>query len=123
VSKREVGSVDFGLHDARRLMTLEPERPGWAYYAAVVIFVAVLAFAVLGLVRSSSRAGAAGRTAPLPTPATTPAIRLATGRVLTPQIPPPSPSAPTQPPSRTHLHPPPEVAATTPPEPDAQPRR
>lgn len=104
-------------------MTLEPERPGWAYYAAVVIFVAVLAFAVLGLVRSSSRATASGRQTPLPTTPTGLAIRLSTGRLPTPQIPPPSPTAPTQPPSRTYLYPPPELAATTPPESDAQPRR
>lgn len=100
-------------------MTPEPERPGWAYYAAVVIFVAVLAFAVLGLVRSSSRAGASGRPAP---PAATPtdrAIRLVTGRLPTPQIPPRSSAAPTQPPSRTYLYPPPEAAATPLPEPGA----
>jgi hypothetical protein len=104
-------------------MTPEPERPGWAYYAAVVIFVAVLAFAVLGLVRSSSRAAASGRQTPLSTTPTDLAIRLATGRLPTPQIPPPSPSAPTQPPSRTYLHPPPPLAATAPPEPGAQPLR
>jgi hypothetical protein len=104
-------------------MTPEPERPGWAYYAAVVIFVAVLAFAVLGLVRSSSRAGASGRPTPLPTTPPDPAIRLATGRLPTPQIPPPSPSAPTQPPSRIYLYPPPELAATALPEPRAQPPR
>ncbi|HEV8610725.1 MAG TPA: hypothetical protein VGS98_11755 [Thermoanaerobaculia bacterium] len=107
-------------------MERDPERPGWAYYAAIVLFVAVLGFAVLGLVRSSSRAAAAtgrpstssSRTTPSP-----PGIPLATGPVPTPQIPPPSPSAPTQPPSRTYLYPSSELATTAPPEPGAQPRR
>jgi hypothetical protein len=104
-------------------MTPEPERPGWAYYAAVVIFVGVLAFAVLGLVRSSSRAGASGRPTPLAATATDPAIRLVTGRLQTPQIPPRFPTAPTQPPSRTFLYAPSEAAATPLPEAGAQPRR
>jgi hypothetical protein len=95
-------------------------RPRWGYYAALVLFVAILAFAVLGLVRSSSRAGAAGR--PSSTTPSPSAIPLAKGPIATPQIPPPPPSAPTQPPSRTILYPPPEVAATAPSEPGDQPR-
>lgn len=89
----------------------ENASPGWAYYAAVVLFVGVLAFAILGLVRSSSLAGAStrgrsgsARPSVTPTPA---GIPLATGRIPTPQIPPPTPVAPTEPPSRTYLYPPP----------------
>ncbi|HEY6066672.1 MAG TPA: hypothetical protein VIY96_10965 [Thermoanaerobaculia bacterium] len=102
------------------------QKPGWPYYAAIVLFVAVLGFAVLGLVRSTSRVGAASDRPRAPRPATTPsapAIPLRTGRVPTPQIPPPVPSAPTEPPSRTYLFPAPERATTPPPEPDAPSRR
>jgi hypothetical protein len=101
----------------------DPGPPGVAYYFAIALFLAVLAFALLGLVRSSSRAGAASdereRTPP---PAVTPTA-FAGGPVLTPQIPPPTPPAPTRPPSRTYLHPAPEVTAAASPEPGAQPRR
>jgi hypothetical protein len=93
----------------------EPRRVGWTYYAAVVLFLAVLAFAVLGLVRSSSLAGAAQDRKPdasTPSASPTPTVPpLAAGPVPTPQIPPPTRSFPTQPPSRTYLHPPPEQAA------------
>jgi hypothetical protein len=100
------------LHFAKLMENRESASPGWAYYAAVVLFVGVLAFAILGLVRSSSLAGASTRrrsgsprSSVMPTPA---GIRLSTGRIPTPQIPPPSPVAPTEPPSRTYLYPPPE---------------
>ena len=100
-------------------------RPRWPYYAAIVLFIAGLAFAVLGLVRSSTLAGAATRkevAVPHPTP--TPRLTLASGPAATPQIPPPTPSGPTQPPSRTFLHPSPELVPTAvpPPDPAAQPR-
>lgn len=108
----------------------EPLRPGWPYYAAVALFVAVLAFAVLGLVRSSSIGSASmreGETTPGPT--TTAAASRATptapanGPVPTAQIPPPTRSSPTPPPSRTYLYPPPERAVTVDGQPAAQPRR
>jgi len=107
-------------------MEHQPERPAWTYYAAIVLFVAVLGFAVLGLVRSTSRAGAATGRPPKPPTATTrsqSAIPLSAGPVPTPQIPPPSPSAPTQPPSRTVLYPAPGSATMPPAEPVPQPRR
>jgi len=107
-------------------MEREPERPPWAYYAAIVLFVAVVGFAVLGLVRSTSRAGAATGRPPSPSPATTPTAPVTLpriGPVATPQIPPPPPSAPTQPPSRTYLFAAPELATTAAPSPGAQPRR
>jgi hypothetical protein len=104
-------------------VTAPPRPTGWTYYAAVVLFIAVLAFAVLGLVRSSTvaefpSAAAAQETTPSVTPG---AARQ--GPVPTAQIPPPTRSAPTRPPSRTYLHPPPELAATPGPEGAAQPRR
>lgn len=99
-------------------MTGEPRRPGFSYYAAVVVFLAVLAFAVLGLVRSSSVARfSADEPAAVTTPGVTPRRPVPTA-----QIPPPTRSAPTQPPSRTYLHPPPELGVRAEPEP-AQPRR
>jgi hypothetical protein len=100
-------------------------RPRWPYYAAIVLFVAVLAFAVLGLVRSSTLAGAAPRKeVAVPSPTPTPRLTLASGPVATPQIPPPTPSGPTRPPSQTYLHPPPELLPTAvpPPDPATQPR-
>lgn len=105
----------------------EREPQGWTYYAALVLFVGVLAFAILGLVRSSSLFGASTRgrsgsprSSVTPTPA---GIPLATGTIPTPRIPPPTPSAPTEPPSRTYVYPPPELGATAPPEPGGEPRR
>lgn len=103
------------------------EKTRWAYYATIVLFVGVLAFAILGLVRSTGSAGAStGRhpNDPQSRSATPPPTRvpLANGRIPTPQIPPPTPSAPTEPPSRTYLHPAPELAGTAPPAPAAQPR-
>jgi hypothetical protein len=102
----------------------DPERASWAYYAAIILFVAVLAFAVLGLVRSSSLAGASTARGPEPRSTTprVPQTALAAGPVATPQIPPPTPGEPTEPPSRTYIHPPPELAGTPPPVPAAQPR-
>jgi hypothetical protein len=107
------------------MVSSNPERPGWGYYAAIVAFVGVLAFAILGLVRSTSAGGSSSRRSGASESAVTPTpgISLATGRIPTPQIPPPTRSYPTQPPVRTYLHPPPELAATAPPEPAAQPRR
>jgi hypothetical protein len=111
------------LHDARVMIDPEPRRVGWTYYAAVVVFLGVLAFAVLGLVRSSSLAGAAQDRKPDASTSTASPTRtvppLASGPVPTPQIPPPIRSFPTEPPSRTYLHSPPEQAAA----PQAQPRR
>lgn len=107
----------------------EDRRPGWPYYAAIVLFIGVLGFAVLGLVRSSTLAGAASQRGAEKDSAKgadpTPRSFLAKGPVPTPQIPPPTPSEPTQPPSRTYLHPPPDVVPTAelPPEPAAQPRQ
>jgi hypothetical protein len=93
------------------------------YYLAVALFVAILAFAVLGLVRSSSLVGQAshdpGKT-PLPAPTRTAVAALP---APTAQIPPPTPSEPTRPPSMTHLYPPPEASATAVPEAGDQPRR
>jgi hypothetical protein len=94
-----------------------------AYYTAVALFLAILAFAVLGLVRSTSLAGAGlgeKESAPRPAPTRTPR---ADAPVPTAQIPPPTPSAPTRPPSVTYLYPPPEAPVTASPEPGAQPRR
>jgi hypothetical protein len=101
-----------------------------AYYFAVALFVAILAFAVLGLVRSSTLAvsGRSDRPAtPRPSDARTPT---AAGPAPTAEIPPPTRSAPTRPPSVTYLYPPPEETAAalpevTPPipEPTPQPRR
>jgi hypothetical protein len=106
----------------------EPERAGWRYYAAIVLFLAVLAFAVLGLVRSSSfgrPSGSARRAAEAPSfraPGGEKApVRIVLGPAATPQIPPPTRSAPTEPPSRTYLHPP-EAPITAVPQPGAQPR-
>ncbi|HMA17815.1 MAG TPA: hypothetical protein VKS03_05190 [Thermoanaerobaculia bacterium] len=108
-------------------MRSEREKQGWGYYAAIILFIAVLAFAVLGLVRSSSFAGAStgrtdepGMSSPAASP---PGVRLTTGPVATPRIPPPTPSAPTEPPSRTYIYPPPEAGAIAVPGPAAQPRR
>ncbi|HEU5249786.1 MAG TPA: hypothetical protein VFW15_07345 [Thermoanaerobaculia bacterium] len=100
------------------------DRPGWGYYLALLLFLGILAFAVLGLVRSSSGARTvAGRPAVPSTTPTPSGISLATGPVPTPEIPPPTPSVPTEPPSRTYLHPPPELAVTAAPVPEVQPRR
>lgn len=105
-------------------MAREPGRPGWAYYAAVAVFLAILAFAVLGLVRSSSLAGASTRDRSGGATVTrTPAGILLTGPIPTPRIPPPTPSSPTEPPSRTDIHPPPENAAPAPGAPANQPLR
>jgi hypothetical protein len=118
------GRLDFPLHPVGEVRIRRQDRPGWGYYAAIVLFVGVLAFAVLGLVRSTSFAGASNArrgspAAPTPTPG---GIHLLTGTVPTPQIPPPTPSTPTRPPSRTYLYPPPELGEPTPPAPAGQPR-
>ena len=99
----------------------DPPRAG--YYLAVALFVAILAFAVLGLVRSSSLVGQAshgpGKT-PLPAPTRTVIAGLP---APTAEIPPPTPSEPTRPPSITYLYPPLEASVTAIPEPGDQPRR
>jgi hypothetical protein len=83
-----------------------------AYYSAVALFVAILAFAVLGLVRSSTLAGSGGDRSVTPRP---PAARIPTaGPAPTAEIPPPTPSAPTRPPSVTYLYPAPEETAASP---------
>ncbi len=85
------------------------DRPGWAYYGAIALFVGILAFAVLGLVRSSSPGGARRASSPLaPTKGPDPARFPAAGPPPTIRIPPPTASAAPEPPSRTYIHPPPE---------------
>ena len=115
------------MHELSVMQPRDDRRPGWPYYAAIVLFIGVLGFAVLGLVRSSTLAGASTQKENGKARGTTPTSRslLAKGPVATPQIPPPTPSAPTQPPSRTYLHPPPELLPTAelPPEPGGQPRQ
>ena len=101
-------------------MSAAVRRPGWSYYFALVLFIAILAFAVLGLVRSSTVVRVV---ADAPEGATTPPSAVRTGPVPTAQIPPPTPSAPTPPPSRTYLHPPPELGATAEQGEAVQPRR
>jgi len=101
----------------------DPGPPRAAYYTAVALFLAILAFAVLGLVRSTSLAGAGSREAErAPRPAAT-WTAPAGAPVPTAQIPPPTPSAPTRPPSVTYLYPPPEAPVTASPETGPQPRR
>jgi hypothetical protein len=108
----------------------EPRRPGWAYYAAVALFVAVLAFAILGLVRSSS----IGRVASREPETTSGGQTLPSAAAVTPgvpanrpaptaQIPPPTRSTTVSPPSRTYLYPPPERNVTADSAPSTQPRR
>ena len=110
-----------------------PHRVG--YYLAIALFVAILAFAVLGLVRSSTSGGVSSRerTSP-PVPTRSFAANLP---APTAEIPPPTPSEPTRPPSVTYLYPPPETEPTAEPttdpaamaeptaepEPESQPRR
>ena len=112
-------------------MSESPRPSRAAYYSAIALFVAILGFAVLGLVRSSTLAvsGSGDRRAtPRPPDARTPT---AAGPAPTAEIPPATPSAPTRPPSVTYLYPPPEGTAAgplpevTPPISDAtpQPRR
>jgi len=108
----------------------EPRRPVRAYYAAVAIFVAVLAFAILGLVRSSSIGRAVSREAErAPGRQTSPAAAALTPTAPanraapTAQIPPPTRSATVSPPSRTYLYPPPERNVTAESSPATQPRR
>lgn len=91
------------------------ERPGWAYYGAIALFVGILGFAVLGLIRSSSLvgaapAGSASREIP-PTKGPGPGSVLFAGPPPTIRIPPPTASVATPPPSRTYIHPPPESEA------------
>ena len=83
-----------------------PSRAG--YYLAIALFLAILAFAVLGLVRASSLGGPASsdpKKTPLPAPTRTVIAGLP---APTAQIPPPTPSEPTRPPSVTYLYPPPD---------------
>ncbi|MEO8348881.1 MAG: hypothetical protein ABI610_08215 [Acidobacteriota bacterium] len=89
-------------------------RPGWAYYGAIALFVGILGFAVLGLLRSSSLVGSAptGSASRELAPTKGPAHSvLAVGPPPTIRIPPPTASAATPPPSRTYIHPPPEAEA------------
>ena len=106
-----------------------PQRVG--YYFAIALFVAILAFAVLGLVRSSTSAGVSSRER---TPPQLPTRSFAANLPApTAEIPPPTPSEPTRPPSVTYLYPPPETEPTADPtamaeptaepEPESQPRR
>lgn len=102
------------------------ERPGWVYYGAIALFVGILGFAILGLLRSSSIVGASparGAARDLPsTKAREPRSVLSAGPQPTIAIPPPTPDAPTPPPSRTYVHPRPEAEALYP-DPAAEPRR
>lgn len=109
----------------------DPDPARARYYMAVAVFLAILAFAVLGLVRVSSLVGpASARPGATPGPLPTRTVVVALP-VPTAQIPPPTPSEPTRPPSTTYLYPPPEESVTAAPEgavttgPDAgtQPRR
>lgn len=93
-------------------MRSELERSGWLYYGAIAVFLGILAFAILGLVRSSSVRGATTRgSAPEPTKTPAAASVLSAGPQPTVAIPPATPDAPTPPPSRTYVHPPPETGA------------
>lgn len=101
-------------------------RPGLAYYGAIALFVGILAFAVLGLIRSSSlvgtaSAGSASRELP-PTRGPGAKSVLSAGPLPTIRIPPPTASVATPPPSRTYIHPPPESEAVYS-APAAEPRR
>ncbi len=101
---------------------VDPDRPRLGYYLAVAVFLATLAFAVLGLVRVSSMTGSPSsdpESASRPVATRTPSA----GRVPTAQIPPPTRSAPTRPPSVTYLYPPPEESVTAGPAVEDQPRR
>src|SRR4029434_11194442 len=92
---RSAPSLGLCLHDPRLMEPDDDARPRWPYYAAIVLFVAVLGFAVLGLVRSSTRARAAVLDeVAVRNPTPTPRLTLASGPVATPQIPPPTPSGP-----------------------------
>jgi len=94
------------------------KRSGWIYYGAIALFVGILAFAILGLVRSSSIVGASpARRADrdlAPKSLADPQSILATGPQPTIAIPPATASAPTPPPSRTYIHPPPVAEAVSP---------
>ena len=89
------------------------DKPGWGYYGAIAVFVGILAFAVLGILRSSSLVGSASAVPrpPAPTPTRSPSGILAAGPPPTIRIPPPTATAATPPPSRTYIHPPPESEA------------
>lgn len=105
------------------MSTPDPDAPRAGYYLAIALFLAILAFAVLGLVRASSLAAPATRASagtPRPLPTRTVIAGLP---VPTAQIPPPTPSEPTKPPSVTYLYPPPEESVTATPEAGTQPRR
>lgn len=89
-------------------------RPGWTYYGAIALFVGILGFAVLGLLRSSSLVGSApaGTASRQLTPTRGPSNSvLSAGPQPTIRIPPPTASVATPPPSRTYIHPPPESEA------------
>src|SRR4029453_7337593 len=77
---RSAPSLGLCLHDPRLMEPDDDARPRWPYYAAIVLFVAVLAFAVLGLVRSSTLAGVATRKeVVVPNPTPTPSLTLQSG--------------------------------------------
>jgi hypothetical protein len=105
----------------------EPRRPGFAYYAAVALFVAVLAFAILGLVRSTIGRAASPEPETTPGQQTSPSAAATTPAANRPaptaQIPQPTRSATVSPPSRTYLYPPPERNVTADSAPPTQPRR
>jgi uncharacterized protein (DUF58 family) len=104
-------------------------RPGWTYYAAVALFVAVIAFAILGLVRSSIGRTASREPETKPGRQTSPSAALVTPTAPanrpapTAQIPAPTRGTAVSPPSRTYLYPPPERNVTAGSAPTPQPRR
>lgn len=98
------------------------ERPGWAYYGAIALFVGILGFAVVGLVRSSSLGARSVSSRLAPTKGPGPASLLSARPPPIIQFPPPTSSAATAPPSRTYIHPPPESEAVYS-DPAAEPRR
>ena len=101
----------------------DPDPPRARYYMAVAVFLAILTFAVLGLVRVSSLVGPAlARPGATPRPLPTRTV-IAGLPVPTAQIPPPTVSEPTRPPSTTYLYPPPEESVTAVPDAGTQPRR
>ena len=90
------------------MSTPDPDPPRAPYYVAIALFLAILAFAILGLVRASSLVGPVFP-ARAGTPRTLPTRTAIAGLpVPTAQIPPPTPSEPTKPPSVTYLYPPPD---------------
>lgn len=79
----------------------------------MALFVGILGFAVIGILRSSSLIGSTpgGPASREPAPTKGPAGILIAGPPPTVRIPPPTAAVATPPPSRTYIHPPPEPEA------------